>query len=60
VRIGSSVTQSSTVEMVAMLLVLAGDHHASAYANAKTLLRLFRMTDDPVLNSPATSSMTGQ
>jgi hypothetical protein len=32
--------QSSTVDLVAMLLVLAGDHQASADANAKTLLRL--------------------
>jgi len=32
--------QSSTVDLVAMLLVLAGDHQASANANAKTLLRL--------------------
>jgi hypothetical protein len=31
---------SSTVDLVAMLLVLAGDHQASADANAKTLLRL--------------------
>ena len=32
--------QSSTVDLVALLLVLAGDHQASANANAKTLLRL--------------------
>jgi hypothetical protein len=32
--------QSSTVDLMAMLLVLAGDHQASALANAKTLLRL--------------------
>lgn len=32
--------QSSTVDLVAMLLVLAGDHQASANANAKALLRL--------------------
>ncbi len=32
--------QSSTVDLVALLLVLAGDHQASAKANAKTLLRL--------------------
>jgi hypothetical protein len=37
---GSSSRQSSSVEVVAMLLVLAGDHQASAQANAKALLRL--------------------
>ena len=33
-------TQSSTVDLMTLLLVLAGDHQASANANAKTLLRL--------------------
>lgn len=32
--------QSSSVDLVTMLLVLAGDHQASANANAKALLRL--------------------
>jgi hypothetical protein len=36
----SAPRRSSTVDLVAMLLVLAGDHQASADANAKTLLRL--------------------
>ena len=31
---------SSTVDLMTMLLVLAGDHQASAEANAKVLLRL--------------------
>ena len=36
----SPARQSSTVDLVTLLLVLAGDHQASANANAKTLLRL--------------------
>lgn len=32
--------QSSTVDLVTMLLVLAGDHQESAHANATALLRL--------------------
>jgi len=36
----SPARQSATVDLMAMLLVLAGDHQASANANAKTLLRL--------------------
>jgi hypothetical protein len=42
--------QSSTVELVAMLLVLAGDHQASANANAKTLLRLAE--PEPIPEAP--------
>jgi hypothetical protein len=42
--------QSSTVDLVAMLLVLAGDHQASANANAKTLLRLAE--PEPIPEAP--------
>ena len=35
-----SVPQSSTVDLITLLLVLAGDHQASANANARALLRL--------------------
>lgn len=33
-------SQSSTVDLMTMLLVLAGDHRESAHANATALLRL--------------------
>lgn len=36
----SSARHSSSVDLVTMLLVLAGDHQASANANAVALLRL--------------------
>ncbi|HXJ29895.1 MAG TPA: hypothetical protein VNG35_04625 [Gemmatimonadales bacterium] len=42
--------QSSTVDLMAMLLVLAGDHQASANANAKTLLRLAE--PEPIPEAP--------
>jgi hypothetical protein len=42
--------QSSSVDLVAMLLVLAGDHQASANANAKALLRLAE--PEPILEAP--------
>ncbi len=39
-RAASSARHSTTVDLVTMLLVLAGDHQASANANAMVLLRL--------------------
>ena len=36
----ASPRHSSSVDLITMLLVLAGDHQASAQANAKALLRL--------------------
>ena len=39
-RAASSARHSTAVDLVTMLLVLAGDHQASANANARVLLRL--------------------
>ncbi len=48
--------QSSTVDLVAMLLVLAGDHQASANANAKILLRLAE--HEPLSEAPHNANGT--
>jgi len=53
---GSSPRRSSSVEMVAMLLVLAGDHQASANANAKILLRLAEPESVPEAAETTTTS----
>ena len=53
---GSSPRRSSSVDMVAMLLVLAGDHQASANANAKILLRLAEPESVPEAEEATTTS----
>lgn len=39
--------QSFTIDLMTMLLVLAGDHQASARANATALLRLAQTESSP-------------
>lgn len=51
-------SQSSTVDLMTMLLVLAGDHQESAHANATALLRLAQPEPAPGITASGLACST--